>query len=280
MLLYVSQTSSHHISQRPSSCPLMNGNDPEMTGGACPTILVVAHAQTEAPVLCPEGMVILHAATAPAALDLLELHDLAVVILDLRQPTSEGERMADLICRSPACSELPIIVLEGGHVVPWDALSQDRPGLLDVLHAGAPAAHLQSKLRFFLELHRQRRWLGERAQSLERYRDHLISTLTHDMRTPLASILLCAEKLSFDLRSNVHVRRTLGHLHTSADGLVRALEKLPPTTSVKDSSVQTGRIDSAPTPSSGPRGSKAPGGAYCRVTGPKRCHRGRKRQRR
>ncbi|MCF7750206.1 hypothetical protein KQ945_05580 [Bacillus subtilis subsp. subtilis] len=228
----------------------MSSGDPSIDTavGADPRVLVVAHGHTCAPILFPEELDILHAATTSAAFDMLACHDLAVVILDLRQPTPEGVLLAELICQSPAYGELPIVVLGGAHGGPWEALRREHAGLLDVLHASAPSDHLQAKVRLFLELHRQRRWLEEAALSLAQSRDHLIATLTHDLRTPLSSVMLCAEKLSFDLRGNVHVRRTLGHLHASANGLACVLERLPPVASVDGHAAPVGWIDSAPAP--------------------------------
>lgn len=54
----------------------------------------------------------------------------------------------------------------------------------------------------------------------------MMAVLTHDLRTPLSVILLCADKLGLDVPEDGSAARTLEHLENSARRMARMVEQL------------------------------------------------------
>ncbi len=87
-----------------------------------------------------------------------------------------------------------------------------------------------SKVNVFIELYQQRQLLKARNEALERalkLNETMAAVLTHDLRTPLSAILLCADKLALELpANNSSAQQTLAHLEASTLRMARMVEQL------------------------------------------------------
>lgn len=211
------------------------------------TVLVVSDRPddraADAPLFCFEGADVLLAGSAIGACELHRVNPFAVAILDHRVGVPDCRTLLDCIGFPLDCHDLPLILLVAADTDPCVALNSGRAGLVDVIVGDVHPGLLQAKVRLFVEMHRRRRQLDQAAAALATDRDRLVSTLTHDLRTPLAAAMLCTEKLSFELRRNADgsVRRTLGQLNACAERMAVAIEEL--------SSLSAAAADARQTPS-------------------------------
>lgn len=119
-----------------------------------------------------------------------------VALVDLGLPDAEG--LAVVMSVRDHAPDLPIVVLSG---------REDRTTALEAVHEGAQdyllKGHvepdlLQRALRYAVErgrLLRREREARSAAEAAVRTRDQVLSTVTHDLRTPLAAIRLYAQTL-------------------------------------------------------------------------------------
>jgi signal transduction histidine kinase len=100
---------------------------------------------------------------------------------------------------------------------------------VDFLHKPIEPQVIMSKVNVFIELYQQKQLLKARNQALEhalKLNETMMAVLTHDLRTPLSAILLCADKLSLDLPDDPSAQQTLVHLENSAVRMARMVEQL------------------------------------------------------
>ncbi len=176
-----------------------------------------------------DGLNILCAASGAEALELLLQHEVALALLDVHMPEIDGFSLAELMRGSQRSRDVPIIFLTASPNDPVRAFKGYESGAVDFLHKPIEPQVITSKVNVFIELYQQKQLLKTRNQALERalnLNETMMAVLTHDLRTPLASILLCADKLALDLPADPAVQRTLGHLESSAQRMARMVEQL------------------------------------------------------
>lgn len=176
-----------------------------------------------------DGVEVLCAASGAEALELLLAHEVAVALLDVHMPEMDGFSLAELMRGASRSREVPIIFLTASPSDPRRAFKGYEAGAVDFLHKPIEPQVILGKVTVFVELFQQRRLLKERADSLERalhLNETMMAVLTHDLRTPLSAMLLCAEKLALQLPDDERVQRTLSHLETSGWRMARMVEQL------------------------------------------------------
>ncbi|UOT00379.1 hybrid sensor histidine kinase/response regulator [Xanthomonas arboricola] len=176
-----------------------------------------------------DGLQVLCAASGAQALELLLEHDVALALLDVHMPEMDGFSLAELMRGSQRSRHVPIIFLTASPNDPMRAFQGYETGAVDFLHKPIEPHVILSKVNVFIELYQQRRLLKARNASLERaltLNETMMAVLTHDLRTPLSVILLCADKLSLDVDADGSAARTLDHLENSARRMARMVEQL------------------------------------------------------
>jgi two-component system sensor histidine kinase/response regulator len=176
-----------------------------------------------------DGLDILCAASGAEALELLLEHEVALALLDVHMPEIDGFSLAELMRGSQRSRDVPIIFLTASPNDPVRAFKGYESGAVDFLHKPIEPHVILSKVNVFIELYQQKQLLKARNHALERaltLNETMMAVLTHDLRTPLSAILLCADKLSLDLPDEPAVQQTLVHLENSAQRMARMVEQL------------------------------------------------------
>ncbi|WP_367346236.1 response regulator [Stenotrophomonas bentonitica] len=176
-----------------------------------------------------DGLDILCAASGAEALELLLEHEVALALLDVHMPEIDGFSLAELMRGSQRSRDVPIIFLTASPNDPVRAFKGYESGAVDFLHKPIEPQVIMSKVNVFIELYQQKQLLKARNQALEHaltLNETMMAVLTHDLRTPLSAILLCADKLALDLPDDPSAQQTLVHLENSAVRMARMVEQL------------------------------------------------------
>ncbi|KRG43722.1 histidine kinase [Stenotrophomonas panacihumi] len=193
-----------------------------------------------------DGVRVLCARSGAEALELLLQHEVAVALLDVHMPEMDGFSLAELMRGAARSREVPIIFLTASPSDPMRSFQGYGAGAVDFLHKPIEPHVILGKINVFIELYQQRRLLKLRNESLERalkLNETMMAVLTHDLRTPLSVVLLCAEKLAMQLPPEAPVQRTLGQMESSGLRMARMVEQL-----LDFSRIRTGGIAVQPGP--------------------------------
>jgi phosphoserine phosphatase RsbU/P len=167
-------------------------------------------------------------------LDLLERQSVDLVLLDLSLPDSSGLQTFESL--HAAAPEIPVVVLSGldDEGLAVRAVQQ---GAQDYLVKGqVQGATILRAIRYALE--RQR--LEAARVELERQRDEFFSSVSHDLRTPVASIKAAIGVVLANEPPNMPpaLHRLLGNVDLAADELTKLIEDL-----LEMARLQAGRIE-------------------------------------
>lgn len=150
--------------------------------------------------LADAGADVLVALTGDQALDLLQEHDVALALLDVRKSVLvDAYALAEAMRGDERTRHVPIIFITGADAAahPSDFRGLEA-GAVDVLSRPLDRRVLHGKVRVFLDLQQQRLLLAERVAAqarLQRLNATMLSALLHDIRSPLAALALNAELL-------------------------------------------------------------------------------------
>lgn len=175
-----------------------------------------------------EGLSVLTAESGAQALELLLTHSIAVALLDVNMPEMNGFDLAELMRGSTRTREVPIIFLTASPRDPGRMFLGYDSGAVDFLHKPVEPHVILSKVRIFVEMAQQRELLRQNNERLARalaLNETMIAVMTHDLRTPLSVISLCAESL--DLMPPESDRsRIAGRILDSAHRMARMIAQL------------------------------------------------------
>jgi signal transduction histidine kinase len=121
---------------------------------------------------------ILKAESGKCALELLLEHEVALALIDVQMPELDGFALAELMRNVERTREIPIIFVTAGLHDRDRVFKGYESGAVDFLVKPLDARILASKVRVFLQLHRQKQLLIEANAQL----------LSHELRNPLAPI--------------------------------------------------------------------------------------------
>ncbi len=116
------------------------------------------------------GVHVVSAFSGQEAIDILDDHDLSVVLMDLRMPGMDGIETARHIRNAKRTADLPIIFITAAQGDEEHAMRAYELGAVDFLYKPVSAPVLKSKVAVFVELFRKRKALQQRS---EQYRDVL-----------------------------------------------------------------------------------------------------------
>ena len=150
-----------------------------------------------------DGLQILQAHSGAEALELLlKNDDIALALLDVQMPEINGFELAEMIRGRERTRHIPLIfITAGSHNLDWQFKGYES-GAVDFLYKPVHPHVLASKAEVFFTLHRQKqalaRELTARTEAL-RINDMFMAVLSHDLRTPLASVTAAAGALVREL---------------------------------------------------------------------------------
>jgi len=175
-----------------------------------------------------DGIRVLLASSGAEALELLLAHDVALALLDVQMPEMDGFALAELMRGSQKTRNVPIIFLTASPSDPLRSFKGYETGAVDFLHKPIDPYVIEGKVRVFIELYRQRQLLSEKNRQLEKalkLNETMIAILSHDLRTPLSVIVLCADELKSALGKG-EFARNVAHMHASAHRMSRMIGQL------------------------------------------------------
>ena len=172
----------------------------------------------------PLGETLIQARSGRQALQEVERHELALILLDVRMADLDGFETAALIRQHDRARETPIIFLSAIHTETHYARQGLSLGAVDYIYKPFDPDLLRDKVRSFVALHRERR-ARVSAESALAMKDLILGVLGHDLRSPVTAISASAELLLKD-ETAPERRAALVRIHSSAhrmDRMVRAL---------------------------------------------------------
>lgn len=132
------------------------------------------------------------AASGPEALELLLHHDVAVALIDVQMPDMNGFELAELMRGTNRTSHVPIIFVTAGGFEPNRVFRGYEAGAVDFLFKPLVPHVLKGKVEVFAEMYRQQ----ARLSAMVHLREELVAVVSHDLRTPLNSILMSSSLIS------------------------------------------------------------------------------------
>jgi signal transduction histidine kinase len=175
------------------------------------------------------GLELLCAASGDEALELLLQHDVALALLDVQMPEMDGFALAELMRGTQRTREVPIIFLTASPTDPSRSFRGYEAGAVDFLHKPLDPRVITSKVGVFVELFEQRRLLRERNAALERLlklNETMVAVLSHDLRTPLSAIMMCAQVIGIRGGSDDAVQRSVQRIKAAGGRMGRMIEQL------------------------------------------------------
>jgi signal transduction histidine kinase len=144
------------------------------------------------------GVELLKARSGREALELLLEHEVALALVDVQMPELDGFELAELMRGTERTRHVPIIFVTAGAREPQRMFQGYELGAVDFLYKPIEPHVLQSKVKVFFDLYRQRQQLRDQMDTLRdtlRMNEMFIAILSHDLRNPLNAVLTGAELL-------------------------------------------------------------------------------------
>jgi len=158
-------------------------------------------------ILQQEDRVVYTASSGDAALQLLLQHEFALAILDVNMPGMDGFELAELMRGTEKTRHIPIVFVSAAGKELNYAFKGYETGAVDFLYKPLDIAAVQSKVKVFVALYRQRLQMQRQVEALEKsraelhatqielqrllqVRDEFMSMVAHELRTPLNTLLL------------------------------------------------------------------------------------------
>ena len=151
--------------------------------------------------LSDQGYKLVKALSGNEALCMTLKQDFALVLLDVQMPGMDGFETAELMRLNPKTKHIPIIFVTAGTNNLHFQFKGYGAGAVDYLAKPIEPMFLQSKVRIFAELHRQRRELESHKNHLE----ELVESRMAQLRHSSAELKTSNEELK---QSNVELKNT------------------------------------------------------------------------
>ncbi|PIQ27032.1 hybrid sensor histidine kinase/response regulator [bacterium (Candidatus Blackallbacteria) CG17_big_fil_post_rev_8_21_14_2_50_48_46] len=156
---------------------------------------VVQNLQVLSEALRQEGFRISGAGSGPAALRILKQVKPDLILCDIMMPEMDGYEVARQLKVNPETQEIPLIFLTA-RTESEDILKGFAAGGVDYVTKPFNTAELIARVKTHLELKQARDTIAENARhlaALNQEKDQILNIAAHDLKNPLASILLMAE---------------------------------------------------------------------------------------
>lgn len=158
------------------------------------------------------------AGNGEAAMELLDSYDFALALIDVIMPGQGGFALADHMARTPSTRDVPIMFISGEAVNTAQILKGYGKGAVDYLIKPVHPVILKSKIRFFIEQHRNKKKALNMAlghddkekpdfrQEVGRVISDLAGGIAHQFNNSLNIITGNVELLKMDVPNNHFVR--------------------------------------------------------------------------
>lgn len=177
-----------------------------------------------------EGATVLEAADGDRGLELVAqaMGQLDIVITDLDMPGMDGSSLCRRIRREFGLVDLPVVILTGidDQTLRLDAF---RAGASDCLSKPLIKEEIVARLITHIERYRLDRRLNACVRELResmRFKDEMLSTLSHDMRTPLNGVMGFADLLLNSIANNAESRENLTLIKDSGQMLLHLIDEI------------------------------------------------------
>lgn len=161
-----------------------------------------------------KGVTIYRAQSGAAALELLLTHEFALAILDVQMPQMNGFELAEMMRGPERTRNIPIIFVTAGARNQGFTFRGYESGAVDFLYKPLDPLIVQSKVRVFLDLYQQRKFIEERLEEREELlsvmqkqlellleterklkravevRNEFLSIASHEIKNPIAALKL------------------------------------------------------------------------------------------
>ena len=161
-----------------------------------------------------EGRTVFQASSGEEALALLLSHEFALAILDVQMPGMNGFELAELMRGTEKTRHIPIVFVTAAGKESNFAFKGYESGAVDFLYKPLDVQAVQSKVKVFVELYRQRLETRRQVGALEKsrkeqqtllvdlqttqmalekalkLRDEFMSVVAHELRTPLNTLFM------------------------------------------------------------------------------------------
>jgi signal transduction histidine kinase len=189
-----------------------------------PANLVAMQALLQEP-----GVRVVTAPSGPDALEALLQHDVAVALLDVHMPGMDGFELAELMRGAERTRHVPLIFLTAAAQDQQRLFRGYDAGAVDFLHKPIEPHVIASKVRVFVDMHRQRRQLAEQRDALQealRINDLFTAVLSHDLRNPLSAIRMTGRLLERQAGEVPAVREAAERINHCSDRMSRMINQL------------------------------------------------------
>ena len=155
-------------------------------------------------ILSELGEHLMTARSGREALQCVRDHEIAVILLDVDMPESDGFALARHIHENPRSQDLPMILLSAVLLTPLDQLRGYEHGAVDYITVPFIPELLRAKVRVLVEHYRCRQALAHAQRDVQRvqYRavlGRLAAGLSHELRNPMAALALHIDLLDEEL---------------------------------------------------------------------------------
>jgi signal transduction histidine kinase len=179
-------------------------------------------------VLRRDDVDVLEAHSGREALELLLVHDVALVVLDVQMPEMDGFEVAELMRGTERTRHVPIIFVTAGVRDRHRSFKGYEMGAVDFLYKPLEPHVLRTKADVFFQLYRQKQQLAQQLHELTetlRLNEMFTAVLGHDLRSPLTAILTTSEAL---LRGapDERVQRAAKRVQSSGKRMGRLIEDM------------------------------------------------------
>ncbi len=144
--------------------------------------------------LCDQGYELVKASSGNEALRLTLKQDFALVLLDVQMPEMDGFETAELMRTNPKTRQIPIIFVTAGMKDLRFQFKGYDAGAVDYLTKPIEPVFLQSKVKIFADLYRQRYLIEQHKNHLE----EMVEQRTAELQRTAAELKISNEQLQWD----------------------------------------------------------------------------------
>jgi signal transduction histidine kinase len=134
------------------------------------------------------------AGSGAQALELISTREFAVILLDVMMPEMDGLTTLERLRALPHGRTTPVVFLTARDLNEAHTNRAYALGALDYIVKPVSADILRGKLRSLVALYEQAQEIRRQSEQLA-IKDRHIAVLAHDLRNPLATMMMCADRL-------------------------------------------------------------------------------------
>ena len=219
------------------------------------------------------GLRVHQAESAEQALELLLRHEFALAILDVQMPGMDGFQLAELMRGTERTKQIPIVFVSAAGRELNYAFKGYESGAVDFMQKPLDTHAVRSKVSVFVDLYRNRKRMARQLDALEqsrreqevlldelrstkaeledavRMRDDFMSIVSHELKTPLNTLILEVQLRKLQLARNnfmafseERLRQMVDKDERQVQSLIRLIDDM-----LDVSRIRTGKLSIQPT---------------------------------